>query len=80
MLGVLDHGSGVSSEDLGHLFDVGWRASAARSADVHVPGTTGAGLGLAIVRGIAEAHGGDVRALTLNDGFRVDLVLPMTAP
>ncbi|GGA61994.1 two-component sensor histidine kinase [Pseudoclavibacter endophyticus] len=42
VLSIFDHGSGVASEDLGRMFDVGWRGSAARSAEgeraVEVPG------------------------------------------
>ncbi|QHC59570.1 HAMP domain-containing sensor histidine kinase [Rathayibacter sp. VKM Ac-2760] len=77
ILSVLDHGSGVAAEDLGRMFEVGWRASTTRSSDE--PGSSGAGLGLAIVRGIVEAHGGDVRAAHVPDGFRLDVILPATA-
>lgn len=71
VLSVLDQGPGVASEDLGHIFDVGWRSDPARDQ-----ASAGAGLGLAIVRGIAEAHGGSVRAAHVDGGFRLDLVLP----
>lgn len=80
ILSVRDAGDGVSEDDLGHLFEVGWRADAARSADRAAPGATGAGLGLAIVRGITEAHGGRVRAIRERDGFRLDLILPGRPP
>lgn len=80
ILSVRDAGDGVSEDDLGHLFEVGWRADAARSADCAAPGATGAGLGLAIVRGITEAHGGRVRAIRERDGFRLDLILPGHPP
>lgn len=78
VLSVLDQGPGVAVEDLGRIFDVGWRADAARTprADPDSGQTPGAGLGLAIVRGIAEAHGGDVRAARTPGGFRLDLILP----
>ncbi len=47
---VRDTGSGIPSENLPHLFDRFWQARGARRG--------GAGLGLAIAKGIVEAHGG----------------------
>jgi len=85
VVGVLDHGSGVDATDLGHLFDVGWRANDARTTDTgpdggSVPGTGhGAGLGLAIVRGIVEAHGGSITAAHVPDGFELAVTLPRGA-
>ncbi len=76
VLSVIDQGPGVTTENLGHLFDVGWRADPARTDS----GSTGAGLGLAIVRGIVEAHGGTVRARHTEAGFQLDLRLPAGQP
>jgi len=92
VIGVLDHGSGVDVADLGHLFDVGWRASDARGTgpdpdpdplegadgghDGELDGGHGAGLGLAIVRGIVEAHGGRITAAHVPDGFELAVTLP----
>ncbi|SIO66450.1 two-component system, OmpR family, heavy metal sensor histidine kinase CusS [Singulisphaera sp. GP187] len=52
VVAVADSGSGVSPAHLPHLFDRFYRVDAART-----PGQ-GVGLGLAIVRSIAELHGG----------------------
>ena len=79
VLSVVDQGEGVSSEDLGSIFDVGWRADTARTSDRDDSATTGAGLGLAIVRGIVEAHGGTIRAQRTAAGFQLDLELPTAA-
>jgi len=49
---VKDTGVGIQSEDLPHLFDRFWQA--------HQAGKQGVGLGLPIVKGIVEAHGGQV--------------------
>jgi signal transduction histidine kinase len=73
ILSVIDQGAGVTAENLGHMFDVGWRADASRTTH-----TGGAGLGLAIVRGIVEAHGGHVQARHTEAGFQLDLILPAT--
>ena len=52
---VTDTGSGISQDDLPHVFDRFWRADKSRSRT-----TGGSGLGLAIVRKLVEAHGGTV--------------------
>lgn len=72
VLSVIDQGPGVTAENLGRMFDVGWRADPSRPT----AGSGGAGLGLAIVRGIVEAHGGTVHAQRTDAGFRLDLILP----
>lgn len=54
---VRDTGIGIAPGDLPHVFDRFWRADAARSRTGERPG---AGLGLAICKWIAEAHGGNI--------------------
>ena len=67
---VRDHGPGIPPEDLPHVFDRFYRATGAR-------GLPGAGLGLAIVRQVAEAHGGTVEASNaLGGGALLRLSLP----
>jgi two-component system, OmpR family, sensor histidine kinase MprB len=50
---VRDHGPGIDSSDLPHVFDRFYRAPSAR-------GTPGSGLGLAIVKQVADTYGGEV--------------------
>jgi two-component system sensor histidine kinase MprB len=61
---VRDRGPGIAPADLPHVFDRFYRAAGAR-------GLPGAGLGLAIVRQVAEAHGGSVEAGNAPDGGAV---------
>jgi two-component system sensor histidine kinase MprB len=63
-LRVRDHGPGFADEDRPLVFDRFYRSAAARSMP-------GAGLGLAIVREVAEAHGGTVVAENASDGGAV---------
>ena len=72
LLTVADGCGGIPEADLPHVFDLAWRGTDARSPAPD----SGAGLGLAIVRGIAEAHQGSVRVLNDGDGCRFELRLP----
>jgi signal transduction histidine kinase len=56
-LSVADTGIGIAPGDLPHIFDRFWRADSARTRTSERPG---AGLGLAISKWIAEAHGGRI--------------------
>ena len=53
---VSDTGEGIRTEDLQHIFERFYRGEKSRNR-----GTGGAGLGLAIARGIVRAHGGDIK-------------------
>jgi len=59
---VEDHGDGIAEADRERIFEPFYRATGARQAG------RGFGLGLAIVRKIARAHGGDVTYEPLNGG------------
>ena len=52
-ISVRDHGPGVAAEDAPRVFDRFWRSNDVR----HLPGS---GLGLSIVKDVAESHGGSV--------------------
>jgi two-component system OmpR family sensor kinase len=76
-LAVQDSGEGIAAEDLPHVFDRFYRADPARSR-----ATGGAGLGLAIVQAIVEAHGGRVSAASqgvAGQGSTFTLRLPAEA-
>ena len=53
---VSDTGEGIRAEDLLHVFESFYRGEKSRSRS-----TGGAGLGLAISRGIVQAHGGEIK-------------------
>ena len=57
VLRVADEGGGISAEDLPHVFNSFYRA---RQGDRGV----GTGLGLAIARGLTEAMGGSIAAVS----------------
>jgi two-component system, OmpR family, sensor kinase len=72
---VTDTGPGVPSQDRERIFDRLVRLDAARTAD-----SGGAGLGLAIARGIARAHGGDLRCVEPPGGTGALFVLTLSSP
>ncbi|WP_055590734.1 sensor histidine kinase, partial [Peterkaempfera griseoplana] len=82
VLSVQDGCGGIPAQDLPRVFDTGWRGGAARSPR-HVSGDsrehhgdTGAGLGLAIVRGIVEAHAGRAEVRNVGGGCCFEVILP----
>jgi len=71
-LHVQDACGGIPAADLDRIFEVGYRGAAART-----PGSAGAGLGLAIARELAAAHGGAIDvASTPGAGTTFRLRLP----
>jgi signal transduction histidine kinase len=70
VLSVTDGCGGIPEEDLPRVFDTGWRGSDARTPPA------GAGLGLAIVRGIVEAHAGQAYVRNVPGGCRFEVTLP----
>jgi signal transduction histidine kinase len=75
-LSVVDAGGGIPEEDLGKIFDAGWRGTPSRTPSPTFDMSSGAGLGLAIVAGIVEAHSGGVTVHNVPGGCRFDVTLP----
>ena len=72
-LEVADDGPGIAPEDLPHVFERFFRGRGARAG--------GSGIGLAVVAGLAEAHGGEVAvASEPGEGTTFTIRLPQRAP
>ena len=66
-----DTGTGISADELAHIFD------RFATGPQPVVGRRGTGLGLSLVRAVAEGHGGEVRATSVPGlGSKFELVLP----
>ncbi|MFF7683189.1 ATP-binding protein [Microbacterium sp. NPDC007973] len=72
VISVTDDGPGVPAADRERIFDRLVRLDDARAS------AAGVGLGLPIARGIARAHGGDVRYVASPTGARFEVELPFT--
>lgn len=71
-----DTGAGISSEALPHIFEHMYRADQSRNRD-----TGGSGIGLAIVKGIVDKHGGSVQVESEPGvGSSFTVILPGTIP
>jgi signal transduction histidine kinase len=70
---VRDGCGGIPDDDLDRVFDLAYRGDMART-----PGdTSGAGLGLAIARGLVDAHHGDIAVHNERGGCRFTVRLPL---
>ena len=64
---VQDSGTGISAEDLPHVFDRFYRST----------DSGGMGLGLAIAKHLVEAHDGTIRASSIvGEGTKIEIALP----
>jgi signal transduction histidine kinase len=71
-IAVADRGRGIPAEDLAHIFTPFYRGAYARDRQIH-----GNGLGLSLVKRIAEAHGGRVTVKSApGEGSTFTLTLP----
>jgi len=70
-LAVTDGCGGIQADDLSRVFDIGWRGDPERGTS-----DAGAGLGLAIARGVIESHAGTISVANVDGGCRFDVELP----
>jgi signal transduction histidine kinase len=76
IVSVRDFGPGVSHAHLGHVFEPFYRGESELTRN-----TKGTGIGLALVKELAERMGASVGCANADDGgFRVRLVFPVPAP
>lgn len=68
---VMDGCGGIPEAYLDRVFDTGWRGSPARSST-----DGGAGLGLAIARGVVESHQGEIAVRNTEAGCCFEVALP----
>lgn len=71
LLAVTDGCGGIKADDLARVFEIGWRGEPERGAR-----DAGAGLGLAIARGVIESHSGSISVANVDGGCRFDVELP----
>ncbi len=74
-LRVDDGCGGIPVEDLDRVFDVAFRGAVARTPDDQSRG----GLGLAIARGLVQAHDGEIHACNVGPGCRFEVRLPLAS-
>jgi signal transduction histidine kinase len=72
---VEDGCGGIPDAYLDRVFDTGWRGSPARGST-----DGGAGLGLAIARGVVESHQGEIAVRNTETGCRFEVALPQAHP
>ncbi|NMM32496.1 MAG: HAMP domain-containing histidine kinase [Phycicoccus sp.] len=74
-LAVTDGCGGIEDDDLARVFEIGWRGEPERGTS-----DAGAGLGLAIARGVIESHAGSISVANVDGGCRFDVELPTHPP
>jgi signal transduction histidine kinase len=72
LVSVRDGCGGIPAPDLPRVFELAYRGDAART-----PGDGGAGLGLAVARGLVEAHHGEISVHNEGEGCRFTIRLPL---
>jgi signal transduction histidine kinase len=69
---IYDEGPGLPDDEIERAFEPFYRSETARSSE-----KSGSGLGLAVCRSIARAHGGDVQLRRSGEGFLAEMRMPL---
>ncbi|MFR9730698.1 sensor histidine kinase [Saccharopolyspora sp. MS10] len=77
LLAVEDACGGIPDDEIGQVFDVAFRGTQARTPDRS--GDAGGGIGLAIAKGLVEAHRGRIGVHNHGPGCRFEVRLPLAA-
>ena len=81
VMSIVDTGSGIPEEQIGRVFERFYRGDPARTHRTDDGTRGGAGLGLAIARWIADAHGAQITLdSTLGTGTRANVTFPAPPP
>jgi signal transduction histidine kinase len=80
VLCVDDACGGIPEHELTRVFDVAFRGTSARTPAIGRNEPSGAGLGLAIAKGLVEAHRGHIDARNRGGGCRFEVRLPLATP
>ncbi len=72
VVSVVDGCGGIEETEMSRVFDLAYRGDTARS-----PAEVGGGFGLAIARGLVEAHGGRIDLCNAEAGCRFTVRLPL---
>jgi signal transduction histidine kinase len=75
VVSVQDACGGIPERELDSVFEMAYRGDAART-----PGDGGGGLGLAVARGLVEAHHGEISVHNQGPGCRFTVRLPLHRP
>ncbi|MDP9240808.1 MAG: HAMP domain-containing histidine kinase [Actinomycetota bacterium] len=78
-LAVADACGGIPEDDLPRVFDVAFRGTRSRTPPLGAAPAGGGGLGLAIARGLVEAHRGEIAVSNTPSGCRFVIRLPAEA-
>ncbi|MEE4023719.1 HAMP domain-containing sensor histidine kinase [Gordonia sp. PKS22-38] len=73
---VDDDGTGIPPEDLSRIFEIAYRGTTSRTPVNGAGLPVGSGMGLAIARGLVDAHAGEIIASNTVRGSRFEVLLP----
>lgn len=72
---INDNGEGIPQKDINKIFDIFYQSE---NSQTSLPGMTGSGIGLALVKSIIQMHHGNIKVESkLNEGSTFILTLPL---